>query len=372
MSGIFSLGLDVLRPFSALELGDLSNFAFFQLINDFLRSEIDIYTWKLLTRFTTLITTVALTLLTIWIFFQGYMIISGRSRESLMGLVVDSLRNVLIVTFATSMALGASGLYWSVTDGLGQVITEVVADESDPYSEIDKNLAVMTASFAVIDALPDEEKLDEQDDKDRAQLFTGIGIAGPAVIASALLLLNKLAMAMFIGFGPLFVLCLLFKQTANLFQRWLLYGIGTLFSLGVLVVMVNLTTKVVGAVAAAFLVKYAASDFGLGGTNEGINSMALQQGGLGLVMSTLIVMAPPMAAMFFSGTLGQFVANSSFGNVGRNSTGQVSDFRQEVQRAGGGAWPRNDNVGAQTGQNRYAAGTYDSTPTYGSRTPSPG
>ncbi|HYQ22406.1 hypothetical protein [Stenotrophomonas sp.] len=40
-------------------------------------------------------------------------------------------------------------------------------------------------------------------------------------------------------------------------------------------------------------------------------------------------MAPPMAAMFFNGTLGQFVANSSFGNVGRNSTGQTSDFKQD-------------------------------------------
>lgn len=37
-----------------------------------------------------------------------------------------------------------------------------------------------------------------------------------------------------------------------------------------------------------------------------------------------------MAAMFFNGTLGQFVANSSFGNVGRNSTGQESDFKQRT------------------------------------------
>ena len=51
------------------------------------------------------------------------------------------------------------------------------------------------------------------------------------------------------------------------------------------------------------------------------------QGGGGLVMSVLMVMAPPMAAMFFSGTLGQFAANTSFGNVGRNSSGSMSDFK---------------------------------------------
>jgi type IV secretion system protein VirB6 len=367
MSSTLLETLDMVRPLAALDVGALSNFAFFQLINDFLRTEIDIYTWKLLTRFTVLVSAVALALLTIWIFFQGYMIISGRSKESLMGLVVSSLRAVLIVSFATSMAVGASGLYWSVTDGLGRSITKVVANESDPYSEIDKNLLVMTASFALIDSLPSEEKTQEDKQKDRAQLFTGIGIAGPAVVASALLLLNKLAMALFIGFGPLFILCLLFQQTANLFQRWLLYGLGTLFSLAVLVVMVNLSTKVVGAVAAAMLVKYAASGFALGG--EGINSMAMQQGGLGLIMSTLIVMAPPMAAMFFSGTLGQFVANSSFGNVGRNSTGQVADTGQKIYRSDGTEFGARKI--AQSDGGRHEAGAWKTEQLHGFRNPRP-
>ncbi|AWH48288.1 hypothetical protein C1925_03470 [Stenotrophomonas sp. SAU14A_NAIMI4_5] len=61
----------------------------------------------------------------------------------------------------------------------------------------------------------------------------------------------------------------------------------------------------------------------------GLKSTAGQQGDVGLLMSVLMVMAPPMAAMFFNGTLGQFVANSSFGNVGRNSSGRTSDFKQD-------------------------------------------
>src|SRR5690606_29681884 len=99
----------LLRPLAQVPglpgLDDIGNFAFFALINDFLRSEIDIYAWELLGRFTAFASTVALTVTTIWILFQGYMIISGRSRESMMGLVVSSLRTVLIVFAATSMAL---------------------------------------------------------------------------------------------------------------------------------------------------------------------------------------------------------------------------------------------------------------------------
>lgn len=348
-------------------MGELSQFVFFKVINEFLRHEIDAYTWELLTRFSLMLSSFIFSLMAIWIFYQGYRIVTGQSRDSLMGLVVSSLRAVLIVGVATSMAAGGSQMYWALTDGLGQTIVGVVADESDPYESIDKNLAIMTASMAAIDALQDEKEETVKEDKDRAIWFTGIGIAGPAVIASSLLLLNKIAMALFVGFGPLFVLSLLFEQTKGMFSRWLFYGIGTAFSLGVLTVMVSLATKVVGAVALAFLAKYAASGFTGGG--EGVNSMALQQGGLGLVMSTLIVMAPPMAAAFFQGTLANFVANSSFGNVGRNSTGQASDYVQQTQKqmGGGGGGPRNDNRIDGNRSGGYQPGSTYNDPNAGTR-----
>ncbi|MGV2511518.1 UNVERIFIED_CONTAM: hypothetical protein MPE00_16840, partial [Xanthomonas citri pv. viticola] len=90
-------------------------------------------------------------------------------------------------------------------------------------------------------------------------------------------------------------------------------GLGTVFSLSVLTFIVSLATKVVGAVGAAFVAKWAMNGF----TGEGISSMALQQGGLGLVLTTLIITAPPMAAAFFQGTLGQFTAYSALGQLDR-------------------------------------------------------
>ena len=39
------------------------------------------------------------------------------------------------------------------------------------------------------------------------------------------------------------------------------------------------------------------------------------RGGIGLLILVLIVMNPTISAMFSSGTLGQFAANSSFGNL---------------------------------------------------------
>jgi len=88
--------------------------------------------------------------------------------------------------------------------------------------------------------------------KTRAMWFIGLGTGGPAVTAGAMLLLYQVAMAMFIGFGPLFILCLLFEQTKSLFQRWLFYGIGTMFSMAVLAAMTGIVMEMVARVAASF------------------------------------------------------------------------------------------------------------------------
>ncbi len=233
---------------------------------------------------------VALTVLTIWIFIQGYRLATGQSREAAMGLVVTALRAALIIGVATSMAKGSPQLYWTLTDGISSAITKTVTGDSDsPYEAIDKNLMLMQVALTGLDQIKTGGDEESEDSKNRARWFTGIGMAGPGVVAGSMLLLNKLAMALVVGFGPLFIPCLLFQATKS-FSKWLLYGLGTMFSLSVLTFTVSLATKVVGAVGVAFLTKWALNN----GNGEGISSMALQQGGLGLVLTTLIITAPPM------------------------------------------------------------------------------
>ncbi|MBJ7514912.1 MAG: type IV secretion system protein [Stenotrophomonas sp.] len=121
-------------------------------------------------------------------------------------------------------------------------------------------------------------------------------------------------MALFIGLGPIFILCLLFDQTKALFQKWLLYGIGTMFSMAVLAAMVSIALDMVIRVAGTFWITALADKFLLDGAlADGVTSQAMQQGGMGLILTTLILTAPPMAAMFFQGTLGAFMAYSQIG-----------------------------------------------------------
>jgi type IV secretion system protein VirB6 len=237
---------------------------------------------------------------------QGYRIAIGHSRDSMMGLVTNSLRAVLIVGVATAAAAGGGSVYRVVTDGLSSDISRMVTGtDDDVYARVDKCLAYMQVALASIDTLDVAGDPILNDKKERAMWFAGIGTGGPAVMAGTMLLLNKVAMALFVGLGPLFILCLLFDQTKGLFGRWLYYGLGTMFSLALLSVMVTLATDMVIAVAASF---WASALLGAG--PDSINSMALQQGGMGVVLSMLIMTAPPMAAMFFSGTLGSFVPYS--------------------------------------------------------------
>jgi hypothetical protein len=99
-----------------------------------------------------------------------------------------------------------------------------------------------------------------------------------------------------------------------------------MFSLAVLSVMVALALDVVMAVAASFWVgKF------MGGSSEGVNSMAMQQGGLGLILTMLIISAPPMAASFFQGVLANFNPYSSFNSPAGYSTGPAMNNNQQAQ-----------------------------------------
>lgn len=66
----------------------------------------------------------------------------------------------------------------------------------------------------------------------------------------------KMAMALFVGLGPFFILTLGFEQTKGMFQKWIWYGVGTMFSLAVLAFTVSMISKLLGVVAVSFAAQY--------------------------------------------------------------------------------------------------------------------
>src|SRR5690606_17211801 len=165
----------------------------------------------------------------------------------------------------------------------------------------DRTLAILQVALVAVDAVDGAYDNETRERKERSMAMLAAGLGLPAITAAAAIMLNKFAIGLVLALGPIFVLCLLFEQTRSLFHRWLLYGIGAIFSMAVLTVTVTLALDMVIAVGTALWV---GGLLGLGGGGIAA-SVALQRGGLGLRLSTLSVSTPPPAAMLLQGTLGQ-------------------------------------------------------------------
>ncbi|WP_258078626.1 type IV secretion system protein, partial [Xanthomonas arboricola] len=94
----------------------------------------------------------------------------------------------------------------------------ITAENKTPEDQVDESLGWMQVALSSIDVLDvvQDPTLDSQ--KSHAMWMVGIGIGGQAVVAGSMMLLYRIAMALFVGFGPLFILCLLFEQTKSLFN----------------------------------------------------------------------------------------------------------------------------------------------------------
>ena len=290
-------------------IGDL---LFFDAIQDYLMYEANYFMTNILGNVYTLLGGVLLTLMTIWVLIQGYRIMSGQSRESLMGFMLTAGKAVAIIAVATAVGGAGGKLFQSISDGTSQAVTYMITgdDTSDPYKEIDKNLKLMQAGLGMMKAIDTGDNEAVESERTQALWMSGIGTAGPAIVAGTMLLINKFGMALFIGLGPIFILCLLFEQTKPMFQTWLKFGLGLMVSMAVLTFMSNISMRMVGALAATAFVQ----DF-FGGS-QGFTAAAMQQGGLGLILTALLITVPNMATNFIGTAASGFIGANAMGNYG--------------------------------------------------------
>jgi type IV secretion system protein VirB6 len=336
----------------------ISGYVYFVLIYNYLQDAINTFQSAVLGSFMLWVSGLALVMVTLWVMIQGYRMITGQSQGSMMAMVTNMARVAVIVTVATSMSIfgGSLQTFLSANGTLGSEISKLVAGTNSPISGIDQNMAETQVALAAIDAVEvppgDTETVDA---KNRAMFLAGFGTSSPPMAAGAMLLLYQFAMAMIVGFGPLFILCLIFDQTKELFRRWLMYGIGTLFSIAMLYVVTSivlyLTVNLAGALWSATLIN---SVTGQGG--EGYSSQAIQQGGIGLLMTVLIISVPPMASMFFQGTLGNFSPYAALGGAVASRPGPQGQPPGSYGGGGGGGAYAPPEPTTQIGPGQQAGG----------------
>jgi len=332
-----------------MDSSNVGDFVYFAAVFHWLSDQVDNFGIGLMNNVMRWMNVLWVTLVSLWIMLQGYRMITGQSHGSMTALVMQMTRAVLIVSVATTMTLLGSDLHDMLTKELPSDINNLISKgssvvssicpnaDTSPSALIDCNLAFSQVAMTAIDAVQvpigDTETANT---KARSALIATFGAAGPAMTAGAMLMLYQITLALFIGLGPLFIMCLMFDQTKDLFRKWLMYGIGTMFSLGVLSFVTSIVLNMTLRVAAAFWATEVISQI-TGISVEGYNSQALQQGGIGLLMTVLIISTPPLAAAFFQGTVGGFIPFAQVG--GAANSGRPGPQGQPAGSYGGHGAP---------------------------------
>lgn len=166
-------------------------FVYFVLIYNWLSNKIDTFGMGLMATFMTWASAIALVLVTLWIMIQGYRMITGQSRDSMMALVMSMTRVAIVVTVATTMSIFGTNLLSLFTTELSTGINQMFTGDTTTAAEtIDNNLAWTQLALAAIDTVQvapgDTETINQ---KNHALLIAGLGTASPPMAAAAMLLL---------------------------------------------------------------------------------------------------------------------------------------------------------------------------------------
>ena len=312
----------------------LGDYALFRSMVNYVDSRIAYFTESTLAGVLTLVGFFALVLLTLWIMWYGYQLVMGNSQASAKDFVYKAVRAWIIIAFATGLAASMGFSIRTVTTDLSNLVSEAMTGSDSGSAcvtntgnnnftgcKIDKNLVRMQAAMAFVNQLDTGADPVLEDKKARASLMTAAGIGGPAIVAGGLLLTLKVAMALFIALGPIFIMCLLFKVTTPLFQKWLYYGLSTMFATAMFAVVSDIAMDLVENTTAALFVSdlFTTTLDPTGASNAaaaGIMNASVQQLGLGLMLSTLLITTPAMAANFFNGVMGAYNAQNPLGGFG--------------------------------------------------------
>ena len=292
-------------------------------IRDYIYARIEFLTEHILSENLALALTIVVGLLTLWITIQGYMIVTGRSQEGLKGFVYGLGKNYIVLLVALGVASSSSFAIRTLTDDLSDGISQIMTGKSDSGSacltkstnsfigcKIDMNLTATQTMMGIMNGIDTAGDPSLEDKVDQMRWFAGVGTAGPGIVAGTMLIVYRIAMSLFIGFAPIFILSLMFKKTAPLFQKWLYHGLATIFSSVLLAVMADMSMDLVSNVSVALFTSNEAMELLTGDSASGVMYSITQQLGLGLMLSTLLIVVPPMAGMWFNGLM----SSSYYGN----------------------------------------------------------
>ena len=264
--------------------------------------------------------------LTIWFMVQGYRIATGQSRESLHVFIVRAITVTAIVAVAQGLAIFGQDLASLVLDLRNSIALAITGGEyEDPSKMVGKVLTGMLTLQLAMDLAPvlGPSSGNNLNMANTLSFITGAGQALPALIAGGLMLLNEIAMHLCLVMAPLCLLAYVFEQTRFMFVTWAKFTVNTLFSMVVITVVTVIALKATIMLGTALLaMDGVSSGLAFASVTTGtlyLRDIATISGGLGMLLTTLILGTPPLMTNFFSGQVGAIF--SGYNQVGSVAAG---------------------------------------------------
>ena len=160
-------------------------------------------------------------LLTIYVALFAYALITGRTRVGIRALMPRLVTLGLVLTFATSW-LAYQGVVWNLATGAPDEIASVMTGTKDSATDLFAE-KIEIVFGAIEDAIGQQQQNDAK--PDQATAFSPQGLLW---IGATLLLLGtlgvlvtaRIALAVLVAVGPVFVVMALFPGTRGLFAGW--------------------------------------------------------------------------------------------------------------------------------------------------------
>ena len=307
-------------------MDNTENLGFFILIKTYVEILIMKFGDRGLSALSTVLIPSLMSMVTVWLMFEGYRILNGQSREPLNMFLWRGAKMVVIITVASWIMNNPTGLRDWISEHIKNPIASVIVggEYASPEAMVDSSLLLMHLIMGAFGSLQAATSNDNGSALANFIMASGVAQGAPAVVAGALLLLNEIALSLAILTAPAFILCLLYDPTKQYFQGWLKFFLGSLLTMAVLSVMVTIGLKVMLVYAAKVLGEYGVGAMQAGSAPQdrpGIAQITIMQGGLGLMMSTLMITAPLLVGNLIGSSLGGFSGYNMFtgGNVPRDS-----------------------------------------------------
>ena len=273
------------------------------------------------------LTPIVLIALTVWWLLLGWAVVRGEVQNALTTVIWKAIKASLIVSFALNAGL-YNGKVVTFADGLrdGMATTFAVA-------AVDGGVT-LTTMWGAIDVMSEKNyQLLNEASKDTSWYDLASGIAlllmdvGFLILSLACIyiaVLSKLFGTFFLGVGPIFIACLLFKPTQRFFDGWLGMVINTIVLSWIGLFVVSFSINVSTVFAVALTAKWT--------TEVNPVTTGLQYCGLCLVLAMMIYQAPSWAAALTGGSSMQMGA------------AMARDVAMSYRAVRGNAVPGNTNV----------------------------